>query len=664
VSEASVDHRPTGPVGHLSDARFDSITRTALLIRRAEERLLKLYADGELAGTVHTCLGQELIGAAVGEGVADGDAVFSGHRCHGHFLAVTGDLVGLFGEVMGRETGVNGGRGGSQHLHRGGFYSGGILGALLPVAAGTALAQQRDGMDRISVAFVGDGALGEGVVYETLNLAAKWRLPLLVVVENNRVAQSTDSGETLAGRIEGRAAAFGIPVLTADTWDVPRLVDTAERAVGQVRSGAGPLLLVVETYRLAPHSKGDDHRDPGEIAAHWARDELAHLLGTRTPRVLELDREAERLVDDAVTVARTGAVPDPSTVVPRATRPAAVDWKPVATDSRRFVTALQEALRRLMSDHPTMLVVGEDVRDPYGGAFKATAGLSTRFPDRVRNTPISEATIVGLGSGLALHGYPALVEIMFGDFVLLAMDQLVNQAAKLRSLYGLRGTGRLIVRTPMGGHRGYGPTHSQTLDRHLVGAPGLRVVAVNSLVDPFLVYGALLADDGEPAVVLENKLLYGRRLGAGVPEGFEVLMTSDPMPVVRVDPGAAPDVSLVGYGGMVDELLAAADALFTAHDVVAQVVCPTQIYPFDVRDLLPVLESAPAIVVAEEGQGFAGFGAEVLAQLAEHAPHLVARARRVSAAAVPIPASRVLEQAVLPGSDAVVRAALEATGAR
>jgi 2-oxoisovalerate dehydrogenase E1 component len=662
VSTADADHRtePPGQLPEPLEVRYEPIIRTALLIRRAEERLLSLFAEGELAGTVHTCVGQELIGATFGEVITDGDTVFSGHRGHGHFLAVTGDLVGLLAEVMGREAGVNGGRGGSQHLHRDGFYSGGILGGLLPVAAGTALAHQRAGTDRIAVAFIGDGGLGEGVVYETLNLAALWRLPLLVVVENNRVAQSTDTRDTVAGQIEWRAEAFGIPVHTADTWDLPRLVDAAGHAVGRVRAGDGPHMLVVDTYRLAPHSKGDDHRDPGEIAAYWARDELARLLDTGTAPVLDMDLRARRLVDDALATAKSTPVAEPSDAAPVVPGPVA-GWKPGAVDGRRFVTALQEALRRLMSDHPTMLVAGEDVRDPYGGAFKATAGLSTRFPDRVRNTPISEAAIVGLGSGLALRGQPALVEIMFGDFVLLTMDQLVNQAAKL--LPGLVG-GRLVVRTPMGGHRGYGPTHSQTLDRHLVGVPGLRVVAVNSLVDPYVVYSALLSGDGDPTVVLENKLLYGRRLGAGVPEGFEVLMTPDPLPVVRVDPGVTPDVSLVGYGGMVDDLLAAADELFAAHDIVAQVVCPTQIYPFDVRPLLPVLDSAPAVVVAEEGQGFAGFGAEVLAQLAEHAPHLVARARRVSAAAVPIPASRPLEKAALPGTDTVVRAVLEATGGR
>lgn len=570
---------------------------------------------------------------------------------------------------MGRTAGVNGGRGGSQHLHRPGFYSGGVLGGLVPVAAGTALAHQRDGAGRIAVAFIGDGTLGEGVVYETLNLAALWRLPLLVVVEDNHVAQSTDTRDTLAGRIDLRAESFGIPVRTADTRDIDHLTAVAERAVAEVRAGAGPLVLVVDTYRLCPHSKGDDHRDPAEIAAHRSRDGLQRVLDSGTREPLELDRQARQTVEEAVACARAAPLPEPAGPLagsamlpePDGVEPA---WRPVQPDGRRFVTALQEAFRRVMADDPMTLMLGEDIRDPYGGAFKATAGLSTSFPDRVWNTPVSEAGIVGIGSGLALGGYRVLVEIMFGDFLTLALDQLINQAAKLRSLYGLAGPGRLVVRTPMGGHRGYGPTHSQTLDRHVVGVPGLRVVALNTMVDPLAVYGALLSEDGEPTVVVENKRMYGERLGAGVPDGFDVHLTKDPLPVVRVEPRAVPEVSLVGYGGMLGELLAAADELFTRHDLVAQVICPTRIYPFDVRDVLPALAVAPVIVVAEEGQGFAGFGAEVLVQLAEHAPNLVARARRVFAAPVPIPASRPLEHAALPSASTVVKAVLEVTSGR
>jgi 2-oxoisovalerate dehydrogenase E1 component len=648
-----------------ADPALGSVLAAALRIRRVEELLLGLFAQGRLTGTVHTCIGQEYVGAALGAFIESGDTVFSNHRNHGHFLAVTGNVTGLLAEVMGRTGGVNGGRGGSQHLHQDGFISGGVLGGLVPVAAGRARAHQMAGQDRIAVAFIGDGTLGQGVVYETFNVASLWRLPLLVVMENNRVAQSSEAADTIAGSVGGRAEAFGITVMHADTWHLPDLISTSRVAVSRVRSGAGPVFLVVDTYRLAPHSKGDDHRDPDLIARYRVIDPLQRLLSGLGDLDAAIRAEIAEALSEAEASAEPTAASGESPVAPGAgpsslcvtTR---VEWRPATQDGRRYAAAQRDALARLLGEDPTLVLLGEDLRDPYGGAFKVTAGLSTCFPDRVWNTPISEAAIVGLGAGLALGGRRALVEIMFGDFVTLAMDQLVNQVAKLRQVYGTAGPGQVVLRTPMGGHRGYGPTHSQTLDRHLIGIPGLRVAALNSLIDPYEVYHALLTDDGEPSVVLENKALYGTRMGATVPAGFRALVGTGPLPPVRVTPGDHADLTLVGYGGMLESLLDAAERLFTQHDLLADVVCPTLVYPLG----LDVSFTTPAVVVAEEGQGFAGFGAEILARLAEQSTGQLPRVRRVAAARVAIPAARGLEETALPSADHVVAAALDAAGAR
>jgi 2-oxoisovalerate dehydrogenase E1 component len=313
-----------------------------------------------------------------------------------------------------------------------------------------------------------------------------------------------------------------------------------------------------------------------------------------------------------------------------------------------------------MRADPRMMILGEDVRAPYGGAFKVTRDLSSRYPGRVLNTPISEAAIVGVGTGLALCGRSSFVEIMFGDFLTLAADQLVNQASKLAFLRGPDApSADLVVRVPMGGRRGYGPTHSQTLDRMFVGTPGLRVVAANSLVDPAEVVGALCAGGCGPTILLENKELYGRRIGASVPTGFAVELSDGRFPMARVHAGDRADVTLVGYGGMCDYLLAACDELFVKYDLVAQVLCPVQIYPLDWAPFADLITAGRAVVVAEEGQGFAGFGAELIAQLAETATSLVPL-RRVVPEESPIPAASELEENVLPGVDDIVRAAVTA----
>lgn len=635
-----------------------AILRKALLVRRVEDRLMELYAQGRIAGTLHSCAGQELCPAVLTEHLGPRDHVCSNHRGHGHFLCHVGDVAGLVAEIMGRETGVCGGRGGSQHLCADRFLSTGILGGQLPIAAGLAMAAQRAGEGAIAVAFLGDGALGEGVVYEVLNLVSRWGLPLLLVLENNRVAQSTPTGDALAGDICGRAEAFGIPARRGDTWDWERLWRVSGEAVRAVRDGGGPGFLVVDTYRLRAHSKGDDDRPADEVRRWAGRDPLNLLIAAGDGTVTRLLPEVDELLDRAVAAAEAApvaAIPAPCSGAAPAT------WRPAPPVSGRVAEELRTALGRVLDEQPRALLLGEDIRSPYGGAFKVTRGLSDAHPDRVLNTPISEAAIVGLGTGLALAGHRPIVEVMFGDFIALAADQLLNHAAKLPYLRGDEPGPAVVVRTPMGGRRGYGPTHSQTLDRMFLGTPGLRVVALNSLVEPGHVLAGALAAGG-PTLLIENKVLYTRTMGGSVPEGFIVELTADDPPAALVHPGGRPDVTLLGYGGMCDELLDACGTLFVEHDCLAQVLCPVQVWPFRVEPYLDRIAGAGALVVAEEGQGFAGFGAEVVAQLAEAGAAPPRGVARVAALPTPVPASPALERATLPGAGAVVAAALRLLG--
>ena len=628
----------------------------ALRTRFVEERLLGLFAEGKLFGTLHTCIGQELVGAVVTEFLRPGDTVFSNHRGHGHFVAFTGDLAGLVAELMGRESGVCGGYGGSQHLCAGGFFSNGIQGGIVPVAAGLALAAKLRGADGLAAVFIGDGTLGEGTIYEACNLAARWGLPLLVVLEDNGIAQSTRQAETFAGSIPARAEGFGLGYARADTWHWEEFLAAAERAVAAVRRDQRPFLLHVGTYRLKAHSKGDDTRPRDEVEPFELRDPVGQFAAdpARAPQV----RAAREAVAAAVTAAEaaTPAVYRP----PPSDAKEALSWTPAPTGRERLVHALNQGFAGALAADPKLLFIGEDIESPYGGAFKATQGLSAAFPGRVRNTPISEAGIVGLGSGLALAGWRPVVEIMFGDFVGLAFDQLVNHAAKFERMYRQQVAVDLVVRTPMGGRRGYGPTHSQTLDRHLLGTPGLRVLALNNLLPPSALYGPLLTGHGGPALVLENKVLYGTHLRGPAPAGYALLQSGERFPTAWLRPDApGADLTLLGYGGMSEMLATAAERLFIEHDLIVQLLCPMQIYPFSVGPLLPALRRAGRLLIVEEGQGFAGFGAEVAAQLAEAAPDWNLRLGRLAPPADIIPSSGTMERAMLPSLEAIVARAVE-----
>jgi TPP-dependent pyruvate/acetoin dehydrogenase alpha subunit len=258
-------------------------------IRRFEETLLDLFSQGKLVGTTHTYIGQEANGVGIIDHLDPGrDVVFSNHRCHGHYLAFTDDAFGLLCEVMGRALGVCGGKGGSQHLCNGNFYSNGVLGSIVPVATGIALAEKTQGTGAVSTVFLGDGTLGQGVTYESLNMASLWSLPVLFVVENNHYAQSTPVELELAGSIPARAAAFGIETAELETTDVEEVHEAAGRAVARVRESGAPFFLAIDTYRFSPHSKGDDNRDPAEIEERRQRDPLV-VAG---PRLADDERRA------------------------------------------------------------------------------------------------------------------------------------------------------------------------------------------------------------------------------------------------------------------------------------------------------------------------------------------------------------------------------------
>jgi TPP-dependent pyruvate/acetoin dehydrogenase alpha subunit len=278
------------------DTQDELLYRRMRLIRRFEERLLELFDSGILNGTTHACIGQEADCIGVVDHLREDDHVFSNHRCHGHYLARTGDARGLLAEIMGLPEGVCAGIGGSQHLAAPGFKSNGVQGGIVPAAAGIALANELSGGDAVSTVFIGDGTLGEGIVYETLNLASLWQLPLLIVLEDNGWSQSTPSHVNLAGSMRGRFEAFGLPVEEIDSTDVLEISLVADRAISYVREQRAPCALIIHTYRLCHHSKNDDNRPRDEVEARWELDPLV-VHGRR------LDPDARARIDYEVSEA-------------------------------------------------------------------------------------------------------------------------------------------------------------------------------------------------------------------------------------------------------------------------------------------------------------------------------------------------------------------------
>ena len=325
----------------------------------------------------------------------------------------------------------------------------------------------------------------------------------------------------------------------------------------------------------------------------------------------------------------------------------------------RIQKLLNSGLDRLLSEDPRAMLIGEDIVDPYGGAFKVTQGLSTSYPDRVLSTPISEAGIVGLGIGLALGGFRPVVEIMFGDFVTLAVDQIVNQASKIVSMYNETVELPVTVRTPMGGRRGYGPTHSQTLERLFFGLPGVDVFAVSNLCDPGEMLFDVVSRSKNFSLFVENKLLYSQpvltqeQLSS---KNFTVTTTSGPVSTWTLSYSPEPDVTLVAYGGMVPLALEAAAILLDREGLHCELVVPHRVSPLDTEPVLASLRRSRRLVVVEESLMDWGWGAEVVAACSS--VRLDAPPQRVGALLSPIPARRDREDTMLPQVEDIVAAAI------
>jgi 2-oxoisovalerate dehydrogenase E1 component len=261
-----------------------------------------------------------------------------------------------------------------------------------------------------------------------------------------------------------------------------------------------------------------------------------------------------------------------------------------------------------------------------------------------------------MGNGLALGGFVPVCEVMFGDFLALAADQLLNHASKFRFMYNDQVRVPLVVRTPMGGRRGYGPTHSQSIEKHFFGLPDTLMLALHERYDPGAIYDQLFASIDRPTIVVENKLLYTARLGAPVPEGFALEHSDERFSTTRLRPLQKPDVTVFCYGGMVPHVEKAIVAAFDNDEILAEMICPTQLYPLNISPVVESLQQTHKLLVVEEGHSFGALGGELIAQIHEHQPRLLARCKRLSSREHPIPSCGPLELEVLPNSDSIANA--------
>jgi len=657
------------------------------LIRQMEERISALYRDGLVPGFVHTSIGQEAVAVGTLFYARADDVITSTHRGHGHVLAKGMEPRRMLAELMGKQTGACRGRGGSMHVadpSLGIFGANGIVGAGLPIAVGAAHAARQRAAGQVVVAFFGDGAVATGAFHESLNLAALWRLPVVFLCENNGFSEFSRTPEQQPVPVARRAAAFGMPFLAVDGNDVAAVAAGLQDVLRHVRAGHGPYLVEAATLRGHGHYEGDQqrYRDAAELAAVSARDPLALArgqltgLGVAAAELDALDLQAGQAVTDAERFARESPAPDPATALddvikprghpspaasgsrepgPRAIRedPAAAgpaEPRPQVSVSRIIRQALQDALE---SD-PRVFLAGIDVGG--GNVFGLTRGLKERWPDRVLDTPIAETAVMGLAVGAAMAGLRPVAELMYLDFLGVCLDQILNQAAKLRFMTGGAVTLPLVIRTQFGAGRSSGSQHSQSLEALLAHIPGLTVVMPSSGEDTYGLLRTAIEDDN-PVIFIENRLLYESK-GSLPPPGHRV-----PLGAARVArPGR--DLTIVSWSRMVQLCLTAADEL-AAEGIEAEVLDLRTIVPLDRPAILSSLQRTSRLLIAQEAVTDFGAGAEIAALAArEGFWFLDAPVARVGAPRAPAPYAPSLEKAWMPGVADIIATAREITADR
>ena len=323
---------------------------------------------------------------------------------------------------------------------------------------------------------------------------------------------------------------------------------------------------------------------------------------------------------------------------------------------------IRGALRRAMNKDPRVILLGEDISDPYGGAFKVTSGLSTDFPDRVVNTPISEASITGLASGAALRGLHPVLEIMFADFLTLCADQIVNHASKFCSMFSDIDTLPLVIRVATGGYKGYGPTHSQSTEKMFFGFPNVTIVAPSRFHDSGLLLEKAI-ESQEFTLIMEHKLLYEQEVLSAAREsryeGFELLRTGsgidETVILTPCEDGETPMITIVTYGGISSTVFSAAKAVFLQEEIACEIVIPATVKPLRIDEIVESVRRSGRVLVVEETHLSWGWGAEVVAQIVQHCfESLRCPVARLAAKDELIPCARALEDMVLPQEQEVV----------
>lgn len=620
--------------------------------RIIEEKMLNLLRQGRISKWF-SGIGQEAISVGAACALLPDEVIFTMHRNLGVFTAREMPLDRMFCQWQGKRMGYTKARDRSFHFgamehHIVGMIS--HLGPQLSLAAGVAMAHKLRSEGRVSLAFTGEGATSQGEFHEALNVASVWKLPVIFLIENNGYGLSTRPNEQYACKdLVDRAAGYGMRSAKIDGNNILEVYATIQRIAEEMRKDPQPFLLECVTFRMRGHEEASGTKYvPKELMDEWAQkdpienyekwllkegiltEDYTKLLKDRYKKEVQkavdvMFNEPEPIPDTEEELADVYAPSSPSLL------PSSVTWK-----ETRFIDALSDGLREAMRRHPELVLMGQDIAD-YGGVFKITDGFTAEFgKDRVRNTPLCESAIVGIGLGLSLKGIKSMVEMQFADFVTCGFNQIVNNLAKLHWRWGQ--TADMVIRMPTGGGSGAGPFHSQSNEAWFTHVPGLKVVYPSTPADA---KGLLLAafEDPNPVMFFEHKALYRSETNL-VPEGFYTIEIGKARQVREGD-----SVSILTYGLGVRWAEQVADEMGLEADIVDL----RSLVPLDYEAITASVKRTNRVLILHEDTLFGGLGGEIAAWISEHLfEHLDAPVMRSASLDTPVPFAIPLEQNFFP----------------
>lgn len=636
----------------LSDEQLLTLYRQLVFPRLVEEKMLILLRQGRISKWF-SGIGQEAISVGVTAAVNPTDYLLPLHRNLGVFTTRDLPLERLVAQWLGKPSGYTKGRDRSFHFGSPedrviGMIS--HLGAMLPVADGLALGSKLDQEGVIAVGFSGDGGTSEGEFHEAINVAAVWDLPVLFVIEQNGYGLSTPTNEQYrASKLADKAHGYGIDGYTIDGNNILEVYHVVQALSQKIRETGRPVLLECETFRMRGHEEASGTKYvPDELMETWRERDpiLRYETWLKEQKILSNEQidhirdEAKQKIADAVEAAfdAESVSPNQAQELADVYAPSAVTTTVPEETSReiRFVDAIQEGLRMAMEKHPNLVLMGQDIAE-YGGVFKITEGFVERFgKGRVRNTPICEAAIVGIGLGLSLAGKKAMVEMQFADFVSCGFNQIVNNLAKTHYRWGHATD--VVVRMPTGGGVGAGPFHSQSIEGWFTHVPGVKIVYPASPEDA---KGLLIAalEDPNPVLFFEHKALY-RSLTGPVSESWYTTEIGKAKVVNEGD-----SLSIITYGMGVHWAV----ELSERNPGEIEVIDLRSLQPWDRETVFAAVQKTGKCLVLSEATYTGSFAAEIAAEVSEYCfESLDAPVMRVASLDTPIPFHPALEKVFLP----------------